>query len=60
LCKIPHPKYGYKQPKLEELYKFLFKNSFEGAHNSKFDTQGCAACFIELVRMNKISLEIKQ
>jgi DNA polymerase III epsilon subunit-like protein len=39
LCKIPNARGGYKYPKLEELYKFLFKKSFPCAHNAIYDVE---------------------
>lgn len=40
LCKIPS-KYGYKSPKLSELYKFVFKKepTQSSLHNSLYDTE---------------------
>lgn len=40
--------YGYKWPKLQELYFFLFKNNFSEAHNAKADIIATAECFWEL------------
>ena len=50
LCKIPGHN-GFKWPKLEELYSFLFKPSFhEGlAHNALYDTLITAECFWHIV-----------
>lgn len=42
-CKIPGP-YGYKWPKLEELYDILFRESFN-AHNALDDIKATARCF---------------
>jgi len=50
LCKIPGP-YGYKWPKLEELYKFLFNKSFEGAHDALNDVLATRRCYYELKRL---------
>lgn len=47
LCKIDGP-YGYKWPKLEELYRYLFNHDFEGAHDALADIQATAKCFWEL------------
>ncbi|MFT4250751.1 MAG: exonuclease domain-containing protein [Candidatus Woesearchaeota archaeon] len=47
VCKLPSP-YGYKWPRLEELHEFLFKKSFQGAHNALVDVQITAKCFFEL------------
>lgn len=37
---LPGPR-GNKWPKLMEAYRFYFGRDFEGAHNSKFDTEAC-------------------
>lgn len=47
LCKIPG-KFGYKYPKLQELYKVLFGLTFEDAHNAMSDVSATVKCFIEL------------
>lgn len=54
-CKIAGP-YGFKWPKLEELYKHLFGKSFEGAHDALNDVRACADCFFELKSRGVIKL----
>ena len=49
LCQIPG-RYGYKWPKLEELYDFLFGESFADAHNAAADIAATSRCFWELKR----------
>jgi DNA polymerase III epsilon subunit-like protein len=49
-CKIPGP-YGNKWPKLDELYKKLFRESFAGAHNALADVRACSRCYFELRRI---------
>lgn len=50
LCKIPHANgRGHKWPKLEELYNFLFQESFENAHDGLADNRAMKRCFFELV-----------
>jgi len=63
VCKVPFPnrgrfnsKQGWKWPKLEELYQFLFNQGFEGAHQSGNDVTACRLCFFELVKRGIISL----
>ena len=51
-CKISGP-YGYKWPKLEELYKILFDESFN-AHNALDDIRATARCFWELISLNLV------
>ena len=46
-CKIPG-KYGYKYPKLQELYRKLFGEDFEDAHNAMCDIEATEKCFWEL------------
>ncbi len=46
-CKIPG-KYGYKWPKLMELYVKLFGHDFEGAHNAMSDIDATQECFWEM------------
>lgn len=47
VCMIPG-NYGYKWPKLEELYRHLFGSDFIGAHDALSDCQATKACFIEM------------
>ncbi len=52
-CAIDGP-YGYKWPKLSELYYKLFRTHFEEAHNAAADIQATAKCFWELKRIGRI------
>ena len=52
-CAINGP-YGYKWPKLSELYYKLFRTNFEEAHNAAVDITATAKCFWELKRLGKI------
>lgn len=56
-CKIPGP-FGYKWPKLEELYKILFDESFN-AHNALDDIRATARCFWELEKKKVIKITDK-
>lgn len=47
LCRIYGP-YGYKWPKLIELYKKLFGRIFEDAHNAFADITATKECFWEM------------
>ena len=51
LCKIPGVS-GYKWPKLQELYRFLFNAEFSDAHSALADANATADCFIELSKRN--------
>lgn len=55
LCQLPG-RFGYKFPKLIELYQFLFKKDFEGAHDALVDVRACSECFFELVKRDVITL----
>ncbi len=46
-CKIPG-KYGFKYPKLQELYFKLFGRNFVEAHNAINDVEATQQCFWEL------------
>lgn len=46
--------YGYKWPKLSELYIKLFGSDFEEAHNAAADINATADCFWELRKRNLI------
>ena len=52
-CKIPGC-YGYKYPKLQELYHKLFGRDFEEAHNAASDIEATQQCFWELRRRKLI------
>jgi DNA polymerase-3 subunit epsilon len=55
-CKINGP-YGYKWPKLSELYQKLFGVDFEEAHNAAADIQATAKCFWTLIELGIIKNE---
>jgi len=52
-CKIPGM-YGYKWPKLDELYVKLFGTHFDDAHNSFADIKATFDCFWRLRSMGLI------
>jgi hypothetical protein len=56
-CKLQGRGFGYKAPRLNELYKHLFGNWFEGAHNAMIDVEATARCLGELVKLGVIELE---
>ncbi len=49
-CRLPGP-YGFKWPKLEELYLKLFNETLKGAHRALIDVRACARCYFELRRL---------
>jgi DNA polymerase-3 subunit epsilon len=53
LCKISGY-YGYKLPKLQELYKTLFGHNFNNAHNSLADVQATVECFWQMKKQGNI------
>lgn len=56
LCKLPFPsgRSGYKWPKLEELYRYLFNKPLIGAHDAMADVIATIECFFELKRRGYI------
>lgn len=56
-CKLPG-KYGYKRPKLEELYRILFKSNIPTVHNALADVRTTALCFFELKKLGIIKYPI--
>lgn len=54
-CGLPGP-YGFKWPKLAELYSKLFQAGFEGEHDAAADVKATIRCFRELVRRDVIKL----
>lgn len=57
MCKIPG-KYGFKFPKLEELYQHLFGRSFSGAHDAGNDVTACRESFFELVKLGVMQIPV--
>ena len=53
LCRIPG-NFGYKYPKLQELYNHLFGLTFNDAHNSLADVKATFQCYKELKSRNLI------
>lgn len=54
-CKIPGP-YGFKWPRLDELYFKLFGGSFQEAHNASIDINATAKCYWRLKELGLIQL----
>jgi len=56
LCKLPGGRSGkFKFPTLIELHDFLFRDSFEHAHNASADVEATARSFFELIRTDIFS-----
>lgn len=55
LCQIPS-KMGFKLPRLEELYRFLFDTGFDGAHDAANDVTACRECFFEMLKRELFNL----
>ena len=51
MCKIPGNYGKYKRPRLAELYLYLFKKNFNGAHNAMNDVKACRECYFEIRRL---------
>ena len=56
-CKIPSKKYGYRYPKLIELYNKLFSESFDNMHDALADIEATAKCFWALINRGIIDKE---
>lgn len=54
LCRIPG-KYGYKWPRLPELYRVLFGREPENQHDAGGDVLATAECYYEMVRRGLFS-----
>jgi len=52
-CKLPFPsgRKGYKFPKLEELYYFLFQEKLEDAHDALVDVKATLRCYLKLTAL---------
>lgn len=50
------PNTQYKWPKLEELYRHLFKKEMKGAHDAGDDVTALKECFFEMLRQNLIEI----
>ena len=59
-CKIPGGYYGYKPPKLQELYQKLFGTTFDNAHDAMADVKATKRCFFELKRLEVPELLIQE
>ena len=55
ICRIPGF-YGYKYPKLNELYYTLFKRNMDNAHDALSDISATIECFWELKKKGVIKL----
>ena len=53
-CELPHPKHGYRYPRLIELYEILFSESFDNMHNAMADIEATARCFWRILDMGLI------
>lgn len=50
LCQLSRPGgFGYKWPTLEELHRYVFGYSYEGAHDAASDIDACARSFFKLL-----------
>jgi DNA polymerase-3 subunit epsilon len=59
VCRIPGTSKGrgFKWPKLEEAYRFLFNREMEGAHNAMCDVRATKEIFFEGVRQGHFELK---
>ena len=56
-CKILNKQYGYRYPKLIELYNKLFSESFDNMHDAMADIKATAKCFWALIDRRIIDKE---
>lgn len=56
ITKIRYNAHKYKQPKLSELYKFVFDEELQDAHDALVDTQALVKCFGRLIKDKKINI----
>jgi len=56
-CRIPSQQYGYRYPKLIELYNKLFSESFDNMHDAMADIKATAKCFWAMVDRGIIDKE---
>lgn len=56
-CQLQWRGFSWKPPKLNELYKHLFWEHFEWAHNAMADVEATSKAFWELVKRWVIALE---
>lgn len=54
-CKLPG-NYGFKWPKLEELYNICFQEKLENAHDAMVDVRATFRCFDKLEKDNVFQL----
>ena len=51
ILKLPCAReYGYKSPKLIELYRYYFKNQNFDCHDALEDVKACARCYFKLTK----------
>ena len=55
LCKIQGGRGKFKFPTLIELYKYLFNDDFQQAHNASADVEATSRAFFELIRINNFN-----
>lgn len=56
-CKLQGRGFSFKAPRLGELYKHLFGEWFEGAHDAMVDVEATSKAFGELLKREVITLE---
>lgn len=51
ILKLPHARYGYKNPKLIEAYRYFFGKDFDNAHDAMADVMACRDVFFKLMEL---------
>ncbi len=59
-CAIPGRGIGFKFPKLNEIYKKLFWDYFEGAHSAMYDVEATVRVLQRLLDLDVIKIEENQ
>ena len=49
-CQLPGRGFGFKYPKLNELYKKIHGEHFSGAHDAMIDVEATLKCLSHLVK----------
>ena len=60
ICNLKNTRGFIKNPKLEELYFFLFNKKFENAHNALNDVIACYECFFIIELREKIKKRLEE
>lgn len=54
ILKLPAKRYGFKFPKLQEVYKHLYEEEFDNAHDAMADVRATARIFFDIAPEDRI------